>query len=280
MCLFAVCANASLLSIYIQNDILKSDRSYTHGTRVEYNCESNGFAIGQYMYTPEDLRATNIIYGDRPYCGLAYLSLFREHYTSNSFDYLELQLGAIGDYSFAEETQKIVHKLIGSTFPSGWDNQIANEIGVNLYYQKRHRIDIFKGFLDFSPSGGVGFGNMYIGADIGVLFRLGYNLPESPNLKQIEPAILSKSRPRFHFYIFSDMDTRFVFHNITLDGSLFENPSVYTVDTKPCVVDFEHGACLGFWDFDLKASFVNRTDEFYEQEYQQGFFSIVFSFEY
>jgi len=53
---------------------------------------------------------------------------------------MEIQLGIVGPASFAEETQSLVHELLASQRPNGWDNQLKNEPGLAIIYERKLRL--------------------------------------------------------------------------------------------------------------------------------------------
>ena len=272
---------ADRLSLYIQNDVFlpnNSDKYYTHGTRIEYSQTNIGYSIGQYMYTPSDITKTEILEGDRPYCGWLYGSVFKEFFHKDGIiDYLELQIGTVGKYSFAEGTQKFVHKTIGSRKPMGWTNQISDELCANLFWSERYPIEIVPETFYFDPQFGAAIGNYYTGAHVGYCLRLGYNVPKSDLPKSLEPSILSKKKALEYIYVFGKMNGRYVAHNITIEGSLFSNDSPHVVEPERFVLDVEYGICARIYGFEASISVVDRSDEFVEQEYDEEFAAITLS---
>src|SRR5690625_7865836 len=78
------------------------------------------------MYTPEDMKRTDLIENDRPYAGPLYMGLGwnrRVHPEDRSYEMLdqrELTLGVIGPMSLAREAQNLVHDIRGlEALPAG-----------------------------------------------------------------------------------------------------------------------------------------------------------------
>ena len=67
------------------------------------------YSIGQDMYTPSNIFATNLITNDRPYAGWLYASSGLVSSTETELERLELTLGMVGPSSKAYETQKSIH---------------------------------------------------------------------------------------------------------------------------------------------------------------------------
>jgi len=277
--LFCSFAQAGRVSLYLQNDILhpiKTDKYYTHGTKYEAIGREWGWTLGQYLYTPEDLSAKAPFSQDRPYCGWLYAGILREKIKGNVFDFFELQAGAIGKYSYAEQAQTLVHRWTESATPLGWESQIGNEPGVNFFYQRKYKIETIRKTLDVIPQFGGGFGSVYSGLNIGLGCRIGVNLPKDLTDKSIEPTSLNLEHSQGYFYLFLKLNERVVFHNVTLDGSLFQN-SPHTVRSQVLVSDLEYGLCFGVSRFDLKFSLFSRTREYMQQPLPQNFGGITFT---
>jgi hypothetical protein len=160
---------APVLTLYIENDSFTgSDQHYTSGLKVSWlsadlvdwgqhgwrkrfvdllpfvnrpgGQKNFGFALGQNIYTPRDATRANPDPADRPYAGWTYLELAFVSKTSAVSDRLSLQAGVVGPSSLAKESQRTVHRWIGSVRPEGWDYQLRNEAGVNVGYERRWRL--------------------------------------------------------------------------------------------------------------------------------------------
>ena len=139
------------------------------------------FVVGMEMYTATDIRLADPPLGDHPYAGILYLDSTIMSRNRIANHQLTLRLGFVGPASGASEVQKWLHEIIGSPIPQGWDTQLKNEPIVNLYYQYSRRLirsaSADRGGVDITCNGGAGFGNYYIGANVGVTGRAGYRLP-------------------------------------------------------------------------------------------------------
>ncbi len=81
---------------------------------------------------------------DRPYAGWLFFNtgiahLYEDQGNKERINGLLLSIGIVGPCSFAEQTQKAVHRAIGSEIPQGWDNQLNNELGINVSYLRKWR---------------------------------------------------------------------------------------------------------------------------------------------
>src|SRR3546814_5793466 len=91
--------------------------------------------------------------------------------TDTLFPYTTLFRSVVGPWSLADKTQIEYHKLIDVQVPEGWENQLENEPGVVLYYERKWRNiwDVDFGDLamlnnlgvDLTPHIGGALGNVY-----------------------------------------------------------------------------------------------------------------------
>lgn len=309
-----------IFTVYLENDYFGgTDRHYTNGLKLSWlsrdlvsweddgwrkkianvlpfvrrpGAQQNlGFAFGQNIYTPMNIRASVPDPRDRPYAGWSYFEFSLLSKTENTLDLLALQTGIVGRHSYAKDIQRIVHKWTDSTSPNGWDHQLADEVGVNLVYERRWR---FYGRalgnalgLDIVPHAGASLGNVQTYANAGVTGRLGFYLPSDFGVQLIRPGgtgntpiddLDPRVSPRHHWslFVFGGIDGRAVARDIFLDGNTFrDSPSV---DKKPFVADLTYGVgfIAGRWQFTFTR--VERTREFDGQrEHSARFGSIALS---
>ena len=160
--------SAGALGIYFENDVFAgTDRYYTNGVMISWsspnlqkysdtpyanpllplfdilpyindaNYQKNlVFVFGQDMYTPSDTQAYKPLPSDRPYAGWLYGGtgvVWKDAEVRNS---LLLDIGVVGPWSLAQQTQRTVHDMLGIAHPNGWDNQLHNELGLDLVYER------------------------------------------------------------------------------------------------------------------------------------------------
>ena len=102
-------------------------------------------------------------------------------------------------------------------------------------------------YFDAIPHAKVALGNVYIYGEIGGLLRAGYNLPAEYIISPIESFSTHPSYdpPKWSFYIFGGADSRFVAHNIFLDGNTYQDS--HNVAKEVVVTDFRGGAAVRNW---------------------------------
>lgn len=271
-------SQAKSISVLLENDIISerdTDQNFSHGTVIRYqHDESWGYFIGQNMYTPADLTAEEVITQDRPYGGWLYLGGKRTWQSEKNQVGLELSLGAIGDLSFAEQTQSFVHKITDSTDPKGWDNQLPNEASIqtlgeihSILYEHK---DIGKfqlladGYLaagtvrtEIGGGGTVRWGTSY--TDFG---------PDRISVKQS-----SFLRPDQFFYVFLSLKQKYVVHDLFLDGSLFQDAD-HTMESEDWVTELESGFKVGTKNWAIGISRIKRTKEFEGQDFDHDWTGI------
>jgi lipid A 3-O-deacylase len=234
-----------------------------------------GLSVGQNIYTPEDISRKSLIKDDRPYAGWSYLSLTFHVKNVAQLDVFEFTAGIVGPSSLAEETQRTIHRWLDSEDPKGWDNQLRNELGLIIGWQRNWRLfsaGMGRGIgFDFIPHIGGVVGNVAIFANMGGEIRIGYNLPFDFGTSFIRSgsgieAPVDKNDPRlrrhknFGFHLFADVEGRAVARNIFLDGNTWKES--HSVHRKPLVADMAAGLAIVYKRLKLSYAHVYRTKEF------------------
>jgi lipid A 3-O-deacylase len=298
-------------TVQFENDrIANTDRHYTHGTRFSWTSEEfeeppeqaswlpdaiNPFdhdgtwrtavAIGQNIYTPENIGETAMITTDRPYAGWLYagFSLFNEKRPPDnstawdSLNTIELDIGLVGPQTYAEDVQTMVHQYINVTRPSGWDHQLKNEPGLALLYEWKLRKRVAKNpqefAIDFLPHSGLSVGNVDTHAKVGGMIRAGYNVPDDFGPPHIRPSVSGPgyvdSIKDVGAYFFIGGEKRLVGRNIFLDGNTFADS--HSVDKRLIVGDVHLGAAIILGRVTLAYSYVLRSKEFRGQSESDRF---------
>ncbi|MCK5340262.1 MAG: lipid A deacylase LpxR family protein [Desulfobulbaceae bacterium] len=246
------------------------------------------FSFGQNMYTPKNIAEKKQITTDRPYAGWSYFGMayhrkFFEAGKPSFMDTVEVQFGLVGPDSFAEESQKFIHGLRDLQRPEGWDNQLNNEPGLVIAYERKWLF--FKpdnsGFdYDAILHAGASLGNVSTYANTGMEIRWGWNISKNFGVSIIRPAGSSRLAvdKDFSSYLFAAVDGRAVALDIFLDGNNFTNS--HEIDKKFFVADLATGISLSYKGFMLTFGRIERTKEFENQPHSHAFGSVVFSFFY
>jgi len=309
----------SVISIQFENDFFGggTDRHFSHGTRIEcltrpiqwitdaadklpwFNFERAlghpedavkgraSLSIGQNIYTPQNTAARQLIPEDRPYAGWLYLGFgLVANQGSRRYDKLELEIGMVGPCSFAEDVQTFWHSLFGLPVPQGWGNQLDNEPGVVLYYERARRFDrrdaVFGLEFDVIPHLGGSLGTVFTYAAAGFTFRLGSHLDEDFGPPRIRPSLPGSGYFRlqkdFTWYLFAGLEGRAVLHNIFLDGNTFSDS--HSVDKKQFVGDLQAGLAAQWDRFRFSYTQIFRTKEFKGQDSADIFGALNLSYHF
>ncbi len=305
------------LGLYLENDLFAgTDQHYTSGVKISWSSrdleklsdspyssvflpvfdllpyinekeyqKNLVFEFGQNIYTPVDTDAEELQRDDRPYAGWLYLGVgvvWKDAKVRNS---LVFDIGVIGEWSYAEETQRLIHDVRGFDSPQGWDNQLENEVAFGLNYERTWRLTAHErrdGLnWEMLPFAGAALGTVKIHANVGSEFRIGWNLPDDFGTPAIDSAAPTSTpvdgdqaahrRARYDFgvYLFARADGRAVARNIFLDGNTYRDS--HSVGHRPFVADLSAGAAMNYKNTKLAYALVYRTKEFDEQEDEQVF---------
>jgi hypothetical protein len=321
-CFFAIAASAraeqnvskkddkGIFNLVIENDIFAgSDSDYTNGFRFSWLSSEEkmpnwiqslaqalplatdgnkriSIAAGQSMFAPEDLSRADVVVGDQPYAGWLYGSVGMVSDTGKTLDNVMLTLGMVGPSSLAEPSQKFVHHVVDSPQPNGWDNQLKDELGVILTYERKWRAIVeaspFGLAVDVTPHAGINLGNINTDATVGATFRLGYDLPADYGPPRIRPSLPGSDffvpTKELGGYLFTTIGERAVARNIFLDGNTFrDSPSV---DKKNFVGSLQVGAALTYGSTRLSYTQVFMTKEYETQENPSAFGTITLSYRF
>lgn len=282
-------------SFTLENDLFgDADRDYTNGVRVDYITPRNNltafgrlakrglygwfsdapdwyeyYAAGQNMYTPPDISIRARQPDERPYAGFLYVGGGVVADRGDRLDTLALELGVVGPASLAGETQTLVHEILGVQEPKGWDNQLDNEFGVRLIYERKWRYGAtlvpFLGLqADVIPHAGLALGNVDTHAAIGGTVRLGQDLRDDYGPPRVQPAVSSpgffRNEDGFSWYVFAGAEGRAVGRNIFLEGNTFGG--VDGVEPRRLVADVQAGVTLQLGRTELSFTQVLRTEEY------------------
>ncbi len=303
----------------LENDLFYgADRHYTNGIRLSWvspspkdmddrfnwvrerlqliglnnNADTRlGLAVAQEMYTPADRRRTDLILDDRPYAGWLYVAMSLHSNTAvdafgfeEMLDSLELDLGIVGPHAYAQEVQDYVHDLRLFERFDGWRNQLKDEPGILLMYERKWRAGPHKAFpsvlnFDVVPHIGGSIGNVLTHVNVGGAVRYGYNIPKDfgpPNLiKGMRTLDAGRPDGGWSIYGFAGAEGRYVAHNIFLDGNTWRDS--HGVDRRPFVTDLTYGVAYEAGRIKIAYTEVLRSREFEGQGDNARFGSISVS---
>ncbi len=250
-----------------------------------------GLSFGQNIYTPEDTQATAYQPDDRPYAAWLYLGVAFHIYHPPAtvdgtarLDVFEITAGIVGPSALGRQVQNEYHRFVGVETAKGWRNQIKDEPGLNLAYERKYRFSsegARTGWgADFIPHAGLSLGNVHTYANAGFEVRAGYRLPSDFGSNLIRPSGDSNAlrRSPFNLFAFAAVDGRAVARDITLDGNSFRDSN--SIEKKPFVADLYAGISGGTTRWQLTYAQAFRTHQFKGQEDTSVFGSLSVSFFY
>ncbi|MGV6861558.1 MAG: lipid A-modifier LpxR family protein [Putridiphycobacter sp.] len=185
---------------------LNEDRNYTQGLGVYFSCKKLRNVFDKYFrlrypsnnvtnfptivtlqlggFTPDDLRDSLIIQGDRPYSSVIFLSFKDSRLDNEKFRLRNwtFYLGALGVPNVAKNGQSFIHSQFNQNntkppyLPEGWHNQISQggEPTLMVSYEVKHlfsKRDILQEFYRGKESDKKGIRSQLSG---GYQFDLGY----------------------------------------------------------------------------------------------------------
>ncbi|MCH6258234.1 lipid A deacylase LpxR family protein [Puniceicoccaceae bacterium K14] len=258
---------------------------YEDQSKLEYNY---GFSLTQLMFTPEDLEAEVAPAGERPYAGWSSLGFSVHAKDEGALNSVELSFGVVGPAAEAEATQDFVHDLRNIDKFNGWDSQVPHEVTVNLFLTQKRKIrlgsETSSGFsIDGFTEYGLALGNFRTNGHLGALVRVGWNLPADFSDPRLSERAYShqlfrredESASKWSLYLLGGVRGTAVAHDITLDGSLFDDFDT-GVKSESFVGETYWGFGLRFGIHEVSYSHTFRSKEFEEQSGGQQFGSIAY----
>jgi hypothetical protein len=260
-----------------------------------------GGAIGQEIYTPEDIERVVPDPADRPYAGWTFARFSLVAATpptgasgdAETIDRFDLDLGVVGPASLAADTQQWWHETWGFREPRGWGRQLRNEPGLVASWERSlparsvGAIDpgpLTGGLLgpldlEVTPHLTASAGNVLTFAGAGATVRVGQNLPRlfgAPLLRSIGGTLPERGGAEPGWYLFVGAEARAVLRNLFLDGNTFRGGP--GVEKRNLVGDLQFGAGLTWGSWRLTYAQVMRTREFAGQDFGDSFGTILLSF--
>lgn len=295
----------AIWSALVENDSFGStDSNYTNGVRFGYLSPAGrgaglarkvlraspddvtriGVAFGQSIFTPEDTEAFEPLPGQHPYAGWLYgeYSVLVER-DDNALDMLTVTAGVVGPAALGEEVQNSFHRLINGDRVNGWDNQLRNEPGLILSYERRwrpfFRVSSRGIGVDAAPNAGVSVGNVLTQGKAGLTLRIGRNLEGNYGPPRIRPSLAGAGYYRgvdaASWYLFAGAEGRAVARNIFLDGNTWRDS--LSVEKRHLAADFQAGAVIQIKAIQIAYTCVWRTKEFETQDARHEFGALSLS---
>ncbi len=224
-------------------------------------CVVTHFALGQKMFTPENLFFYRPGVVDRPYAGWLYTEMRRERLAPHRTTSVSVQVGVTGDPSLARWIQDTFHEMIGHTSPQGWQYQIPFEVDFAGTYRDSWHLSLTRSgrplSFDVEPGWAATLGTLRTSAQAGLFLRLGWKDPVGWGLRGPSP------RP-FHAEARLGSDGEWVLRDLFLDGGTWRTSA--RTAKKPLVGRTRAEIALGWDKIDIDLAATRSTRDFRAQD--------------
>jgi len=238
----------------------------------------------QRMQTPMDITVSDFVADDLPYAGLLAWQGTAYAWDANVADQLSLYLGLVGPLTQAEQSQKIIHKIVGADEPKGWRFQLENEPVVKIELQRiwsLYRNDANRFQYDVVGLGGVGVGNLETATKGGIAIRWGTNLSASMGAfslqadRHVNPLAFTSSND---FYFFAGVRVGYVAHDILINGNTFTDS--HSAPLEHVQNEVATGALWSRnrWAFVFALSSASAKTELTEERENYGALSVTYRY--
>lgn len=246
------------LGLTLDNDVVFfTDRYYTAGHHLFYrrvlgkNREEKdstsrpilSFLIGNEIYTSKTILFANTVNLDRPYAGYLYTAIKFNHTWKKPAGIMNLEIGWVGEQNGTGQLHTWWHEQTGYKEPRGWGTQIANEVIANLSYQFNYPWRLGpRAELISESTMHAGTASNKFNQQLTVRFLDFMPLNKSVYLNNTLASSTGDSDRESFLFMGAGVD--YVFSNIFLEGSLFEDrPTPFTVAVSPWVFYATVGYC-------------------------------------
>lgn len=308
--------NDWLITLQVENEVFipgrNDDRYYTQGLqlhaltpahhkpiadwthRLPFFLEAEaqyrgGVAIGQNIYTPENLKLIEPDPKDRPYAGWLYVGGEVLTYSQKELNSLQLQIGMVGPTALGGWAQNNWHKhVLDIPIANGWDYQLKDEFAFVLYGERRGRpseLSPGRGHtnrtsglsIDATPEFNFALGTVQTSVAMGGMLRIGNRLGDDFGPPRIRPApsgsVYFAPTDGASGYAFVGLEVKGVARDIFLDGNAFRDSR--SVEKRNLIGELQAGVVGHVGP--LRVSYVNiwRTEEFYGQNGSSHFAAVT-----
>ena len=184
----------------------------------------NSSTIGQTMITPSDITVEVPDEDELPYTGLLFYNSTYLSVHKGFADSLGTTIGVVGPASGAEAAQDLVHSIIDSQDPKGWDTQLDNELVFEFSRGRvwRSWVSANEGF-DILLDSEARLGTLLSSGELGITFRYGDGLARSyPTLLLSSSRITNPIAVNQGWYIYANIKGGYIFNQIFADGNTYE----------------------------------------------------------
>ncbi|WP_341866798.1 lipid A deacylase LpxR family protein [Vibrio rhodolitus] len=279
---FCFASQPTLTATFDNDGLFGVDREYTNGLFLSYtsaelpldnrltslslssqSLDKFEVMLGQKMYTPRDLFASEPLVNQRPYAGLLYSELNYLTILPQRTARYNVTLGVVGEDSLAAKAQRLVHNITNSEYPNGWDYQVEEGLVFNLGYLNHYALYRASSSnstqFEISNISEINGGNLRSDISSGLMLRWGENLTGSLGAANIDsernfrPSALGNAKQAW--FLYSGIELMYRFNDITLEGN---RPGIENEQNFPITLDHtQAGAVMGvaWYNHQFGASF-------------------------
>ncbi|HUR12232.1 MAG TPA: lipid A deacylase LpxR family protein [Flavitalea sp.] len=229
---------------YYENDFFTaSDEYYTQGIQFEWAHPRikkfflskilvhlkeapsiHGIAVETEGYTPVYIDRSEVQYGDRPFASSILFKTFSISIKRETKIRIAstFTAGVIGPAAGGKEIQTSIHRWIGYTLPTGWVNQVRNDVVLNYQVNMEKNLvqgNVFRLLGDVSARAG----------SYSTKFRGGFSVIVGKSPSLFENPLHGK---KLFYYVYMQPQVNFIGYDATLQGGLFNRSSPYTIAAK------------------------------------------------
>lgn len=183
-----------------------------------------GLGIEDDLYTPVNIAASNIQWGDRPYAACLFLKTFAVAIDSGKKQRVStiLSTGVIGPAAGAMDLQTTIHRALpDNIIPRGWGNQVHNDVILNYQVDYEKQLQSLGRLFSLDADGMARAGTLSDKIGAGITAMAGYF--DSP----FGNVAVKKRNLRFYVYEHPEIDV--IGYDATLEGGVFDHSSLYTI---------------------------------------------------
>ncbi len=197
------------------------------------------------FYTPRFLELTDVEDFDRPYAGTLSAGYMVKVFPKEDREFrYGLDLTLIGKASGAEAFQTWYHETFGFPIPQGWDYQIPNELTFNFKGAYLKQFKLASNSIDMVSETSATLGSALINAKQMVDFRFGRL--QALNLSSFTSSLIGSGSRNIleQGYFFAGIGVEYVAHNITIQGSLWNDDAPHTENIVPWIRHMRFGTAF------------------------------------
>lgn len=240
----------------------------------------SAYSIGQSMFTPEDILATNPDPNDIPYSGLLFLSNTYIVSYGPYADVISTTVGVVGPISGAEGSQKFIHDITGSDQPQGWSHQLDNELIFKFSRGRMWRHWVSEnGHFDFLSGADIGIGTLESSINAGFTIRVGNQL----DVSHISGSLIPSRTSNFvaindGWFAYLMVGASLIANQIIFDGNTFRDSR--SIETDHTHLALTSGLAYSWGNLSVTLAYVDFsfTDDEHSNLSQLGTLTIGWMF--